>query len=189
MKRKIKLMCPLFFLLFSSAEAIAQQSNQPACALSSYANGGTVTLKGTVVDGPHDMLLSISGCPDAVVLAYGEASEQSPNLKEHGNANLKRFQKYTSAVYQGTKNHPCGSCPMYQVQATLTGKLEVATIPAGTTKDSLGLLHDASGKIVGKWGGWGHPLPFAGYRLVIFSVAYVNAQKLPNPTVPRSAMP
>lgn len=170
-----KLACPLFFLLLCSVTAAAQQSNQGACALSSYTNGQTVTLQGTVVDGPHDMLLSIPGCRDAVVLVYGEASEESPN------ANLKRFQKYTSAVYKGTKERPCESCPMYQVQAALTGKLEVATVPAGTTKDSLGILHDASGKVVGKWGGWGHPLPFAGYRLVILSVADVKARKLPKP--------
>lgn len=131
------------------------------------------------MDGPHDMLLSIPGCRDAVVLVYVEASEESPNLKEHPDANLKRFQKFTSAVYKGTKERPCELCPMYHVEAALTGKLEVATVPAGTTKDSLGLLHDASGKVVGKWGGWGHPLPFAGYRLVIFSVADVMARKLP----------
>jgi hypothetical protein len=127
------------------------------------------------------MLFSIPGCRDAVVLVYGEASEGSPNLKEHPDANLKRFQKYTSAVYRGTKESPCESCPMYQVQAAVTGKLEIATIPVGTTKDSLGLLHDASGKVVGKWGGWGHPFPFAGYRLVIFSVADVKARMLPKP--------
>lgn len=176
-----KLACPLFFLLLCSVTAAAQQSNQGACALSSYRNGQTVTLQGTVVDGPHDMLLSIPGCRDAVLLVFAEASEESPNLKEHLDANLKRFQKYTSAVYKGTKERPCESCPMYQVQAVLSGKLEVATIPAGTTKDSLGLLHDASGKVVGKWGGWGHPLPFAGYRLVIFSVANAKARKLPKP--------
>jgi hypothetical protein len=181
MTRLSKLACPLFFLLFCSATAVAQQGNQTACALSSYTNGQTVTLQGTVVDGPHDMLLSIPECRDAVVLVYGEASEESPNLKGHANANLKRFQKYTSAVYKGTKRRPCESCPMYQVQAALTGKLEVVTIPAGTTKDSLGLLHDALGKVVGKWGGWGHPLPFAGYRLMIFSVADVKARKLPKP--------
>lgn len=132
------------------------------------------------MDGPHDMLFNVAGCRDAVVLVYGEAGEESPNAV-HPNENLRLFQKYTSAVYKGTKRHPCESCPMYQVQAALTGKLQVAEIPAGITKDSLGLLHDASGKVVGKWGGWGHPLPFAKYRLMIFSAADVKARKLPRP--------
>jgi hypothetical protein len=176
-----KLACPLFLLLFCSGTVVAQQSNQADCVLSSYTNGQTVTLQGTVVDGPHDMLFSIPGCRDAVVLAYGETTEESQNREAHPNRNLKLFQKYTSAAYKGTKKHPCESCPMYKVEAALTGKLEIATIPPGTTKDSLGVLHDASGKVVGKWGGWGHPIPFAGYRLVVFSAADVKANKLPSP--------
>jgi hypothetical protein len=37
-----------------------------------------------------------------------------------------------------------------------------------------------SGKIIGTFG-WGHPGPFAAYRLVIQSVAHVKARKLPPP--------
>ncbi len=179
-RRASKLACAIFFLLFCSATAVAQQSNQIACALSSYTNGQIVTLRGTVVNGAHDMMFSIPGCPDAVVLAYREATKQSPS-EAHSNGNLKLFKKYTSAFYEKTKKHPYEPSPMYQVRAALTGKLEIATIPPGTTKDSIGLLHDESGKIVGKWGGWGHPFPFAAYRLVIFSAADVKAKKLSRP--------
>ena len=67
------------------------------------------------------------------------------------------------------------------VEATLTGKLEFASMPPGTTKDPASLLHDSSGKIVGAFG-WGHPVPFAKYRLVIQSVSDLKARKLPKPT-------
>jgi hypothetical protein len=66
------------------------------------------------------------------------------------------------------------------VEATVTGKLEIATIPAGTTKDSMGFIRDASGKILGT-SGWGHPTRTFKYRLVIFSVADVTARKLAKP--------
>jgi hypothetical protein len=67
------------------------------------------------------------------------------------------------------------------VEARLTGKLEVASMRPGTTKDPAGFLRDSSGKIVGTFG-WGHPVPFAKYRLVIESVSDVKARKLPKPT-------
>jgi hypothetical protein len=54
-------------------------------------------------------------------------------------------------------------------------------MPPGTTKDPAGFLRDSSGKIVGTFG-WGHPVPFAKYRLVIQSVSDVKARKLPRPT-------
>jgi hypothetical protein len=67
-------------------------------------------------------------------------------------------------------------CMKYgDVEATLTGTLEIASIPPGTTKDPAGFLRDLSGKVVGKWG-WGHPVPFAGYRLGIQSVSKVKFQ-------------
>jgi len=78
-------------------------------------------------------------------------------------------------------------CMKYgDVEATLTGKLEIASMPPGTTKDPTGFVRDSSGKIVGTFG-WGHPVPFAKYRLVIQSVSDVKARKLPKPTPPNTS--
>lgn len=66
------------------------------------------------------------------------------------------------------------------IEAELTGKLEIATLPAGTTKNKANFLIDSSGKIVGLFG-WEHPMPFATYRLVVQAVVGVKARKLPPP--------
>jgi hypothetical protein len=66
------------------------------------------------------------------------------------------------------------------VEAELTGELEIANMPPGATKDKANFVRDESGRIIGTFG-WGHPGPFAAYRLVIHSVGYAKAQKLPRP--------
>jgi hypothetical protein len=73
----------------------------------------------------------------------------------------KRFRKYTRSVCKSRGKNICIECTKYgDVEATLSGKLQIATVPPNTLKDQLGLLRDAWGKIVGK-SGWGHPVPFA----------------------------
>lgn len=129
------------------------------------------------------MGFDIPGCNETVLLTYaGDQDNDVSSDQLRKDENLKSFQKYTSAVYKSTKKDMCIQCMKYgDVEATLTGKLEVATIPPGTTKDPAGFLRDESGKIVGK-SGWGHPVPFAKYRFVIQSVSDVTARKLPKPT-------
>ena len=75
----------------------------------------------------------------------------------------------------------CVSCSKYDVEATLTGVLDVAPdkLPEGVYKTPLGLEYDGSGKLAGLWG-FGHP-PAWKYRLRIESVSEVAAQKLPQP--------
>lgn len=162
--------------------------NDPGCVLSTASNGQVITVRGKVENGAHDMAFSIPGCKETVLLTYaGDRDNEVSADQLRRDENLKRFQRYTSAVYKSTKKSICIQCTKYgDVEATLTGKLEIATIPPGTQKDRLGFLHDQSGKIVGKWG-WGHPVPFAGYRLVIQSVSDVKARKLPNPTTNKTA--
>jgi hypothetical protein len=74
-------------------------------------------------------------------------------------------------------------CARYRVQATLVGKLSIApdTIPEGQWKDKLGMLHDKSGKFVGK-AGFGHP-PVYRHCMAIKSVSDLKARELPEPAV------
>jgi len=171
----------LFLLAACSATAFAQDQAAP-CILDAAQNGQTITLHGKTVQQPHDLAFGIASCNDLVVLAYaGDRDAGVPSDQLHRDEDLKRFQKYTSAVYKSTKKNICVQCMQYgDVEATLTGKLEIAPMPPGTTKDPTGFLHDSSGKVVGKFG-WGHPVPFAKYRLVIQSVSDVKARKLPKP--------
>jgi hypothetical protein len=173
-----------FLLLFFACSAAAfAQNPADACVLDTAANGQAITVHGQAVDEPHDLAFKVVGCDDVVVLAYAGDQDTDVGADQlRTDENLERFKKYTSAVYKSSGKDICMECARYgDVQATLTGKLEVATIPPGTVKDSMGFLRDASGKVAGKWG-WGLPVPFARYRLVIFSAADVKAKKLPKPT-------
>jgi hypothetical protein len=154
--------------------------NNKECVLSTASNGQVITIHGKAVQEPHDLGFEIPGCKETVLLTYAGDPDTGVSATElRRDKNLARFQKYTTSTYKSTGKNICMQCMKYgDVEATLIGKLEIASIPPGTTKDRAGFLRDASGKIVGKWG-WGHPVPFAGYRLVIQSVSTVTARKVP----------
>jgi len=135
-----------------------------------------------VQNAPHDMAFSIPGCDQAVLLTYAGNQDNDVKATELRNdKNLKLFHKYTYSTYKSRGKNICGECSKYgDVEAELTGKLEIATLPPGTTKDKANFIRDSSGKIVGLFG-WGHPGPFAGYRLIIESVSQVKARKLARP--------
>jgi hypothetical protein len=170
-------------VLFFAASASAQLATGAACPLSTFTNGQIVTIHGKVESAPHDMALVVPGCSQAVVLVYaGDPESHESREKLLKDESFKRFEQYTRATYRkvGGKGI-CEQCPKYEVEAKLTGRLDVApdTIPEGQWKDKLGMLHDQSGKFVGK-AGFGHP-PIQKYRLVIESVAEVTARDLPKP--------
>jgi hypothetical protein len=154
-----------------------------ACVLATASNGQVITVHGKTVQESHDLGLEIPGCKETVLLTYAGDQDNEVSANElHRDEDLARFQKYTTSTYKSTKKSVCMQCMKYgEVEATLTGKLEIASLPPGTTKDPAGFLRDPSGKVVGRWG-WGHPVPFAGYRLVIQSVSNVTARKIPRPS-------
>lgn len=160
----------------------AASVTETACVLSTASNGQTVTVQGTVRQGPHDMGIDIPGCKEIVLLTFAGYQDNDVSGAElRRDRELRRFQKYTGSVYKGTKKNICMGCPKYgDVEGELTGKLEIATVPPGARRDASGLLWDQSGKFIGMLG-WGHPTRFARYRLVIVSAAHVKARKLPPP--------
>ncbi len=128
----------------------------------------------------HDLGLNIVGCKDLVILTFaGEYSDNGVSADQlRQDHNLSLFKKYLNSVY---KIEGCADCLKYgDVEATLTGNLQIATIPPGTTKDPFGFLHDSTGKIIGT-SGFGHPARIYKYQLVILSVSEVKARKLPKP--------
>jgi hypothetical protein len=170
---------------FAASEVVPAQS-VGGCPLSTFKNGQVVTIHGKVGQAPHDMALVIPGCSDAVVLVYaGDPESREPGEKLLKDESFKRFEKYTRATYEGKIGEKgiCMRCSKYDVEATLTGRLDVAPdpVPEGKWKDKLGMLHDQSGKFVGK-AGFGHP-PIQKYQLIIESVSDVAARKLPKPKV------
>jgi hypothetical protein len=161
---------------------IASPANESNCLLLSMRNGQKITLRGKVRSTAHDMAFDVPGCDQTVLLTYAGDRDNDVSVTElRKDKELIRFQKYTSEVYKSRGKNICMECPKFgDVEADLTGKLEVATMPDGATKDWAGFLRDRSGKLIGTYG-WGHPSPFAAYRLVIESVSQVTARKLPRP--------
>src|SRR5579884_4054218 len=119
------------------------QSDTP-CVLSTASNGQVITVHGKTAQEPHDLAFDIPGCKETVLLTYAGDRDNDVSAEQlRRDDNLKRFQKYTNSVYKSTKKNICIQCSKYgDVEATLTGKLEVATIPPGTTKDHVGFLRD-----------------------------------------------
>jgi hypothetical protein len=174
----------MWFLLaffICSATTFAQKQTD-ACILDTVTNDQTITVHGKAAQQPHDLVIGIRGCDDLVLLTYAGDQDNGVSANQlRQDKNLKNFQKYTTSTYRSRGKNICVQCMKYHdVEATLTGKLEIATIPPGTTKDQIGFLHDASGKVVGK-SGFGHPTRMFKYRLVILSVSDVKASKLPRP--------
>jgi hypothetical protein len=188
MKLKIFSVLSLFFAMIAfgqgtgmqGAEHAATGSSESKCVLSTASNGQTLTVRGRVRNTAHDMAFDIPGCNETVLLTFaGETDNEVSGSELHRDDELKRFQKYTSSVYKSSGKNICMDCPRYgDVEAELTGRLQIATMPPGATRDKANFIRDGSGKIIGTFG-WGHPGPFAGYRLVIQSVAHVKARKLP----------
>ena len=190
MKIKSFMALTIFLLCVGAIPCVAQQDinrsrtpeRNPECALSSAVNGQIITVQGEVRQGPHDMAFDIPGCKETVLLTYAGYSDSSVSASTlRSDKELKRFQKYTSSVYKSRGNNLCMGCSKFDgVKAELTGKLEISSVPPGATKDRIGRMYDSSGKFIGMWG-WGHPVSFAGYRLVIQSASHVTAQKMKRP--------
>jgi hypothetical protein len=190
MTMKILPILPVFLAVTALGQGTAMHEaghtatsvTETGCVLSTASNGQTITVQGKVRSEPHDMGFDIPGCKETVLLTFaGDQDNKVSGAELRRDGELTRFQKYTSSVYKSTGKNICMDCPKYgDVEAELTGKLEIATVPPGATRDPSGLLRDQSGKFIGT-SGWGHPSPFARYRLVILSVAHVKARKLPPP--------
>jgi hypothetical protein len=168
--------------LTAGPTGLLAQSKDAVCGLSTHTDGQIVVISGRVQQTAHDMLLQVPNCPDPVVLTYAS----DPTVKDEAaghypieDGNLSRFRKYTAVTYTSTENNICMGCYKYEVQATLTGRLDLAKPPpAGSHKDQLGFFRDQSGKVVGV-AGFGNPAPVYKYRLVIQSVSRVVAEKRP----------
>jgi hypothetical protein len=175
----------LVLLLIGAAITATQTRASESCVLDAAKNGQTVAVDGKVVQEPHDLAFEVTGCVERVILAYAGDSETHVRADRlRVDKRLKQFQKYTSAVYRGDKNNTCMQCARYtDVEATLSGVLDIAVISTGTTKDTMGFLHDESGRVVGT-SGFGHPTRMFKYQLVVLSVLNVRARKLPQPKQP-----
>ena len=149
-------------------EGAAQQQELDSCILKTYRSGDKVNLIGSMSVNPHNLLITVSGCSSAVLVEYPSTlntSEQGALSPLEEDNNLKEMNTLLS---DRSNKH---------ITANLFGRLDIApTIPEGT-KNVLGFLVDGSGKRVGRYEGFGHPLPTYAYRLVLQSVSSINASQ------------
>jgi hypothetical protein len=127
-----------------------------------------VILTGEAVHGAHDGLVRLAGCTDEVLLDYADdpnISRPKPTLRR--DEMFRRFTEYFNAEQAAPPNAICKGCWKYRVTAVFEGRLDVT--------ESAGLKKDAkTGKVTGIVG-FGHPMPFTRYRLVLTSVSKVEA--------------
>jgi hypothetical protein len=83
--------CLTLLLLLSSATAFCQNADREACSFLASSNKEEITLRGKIGDGPHDMLLIVPHCDDAIVLIYaGDSEADVPAARLVANQNLKK---------------------------------------------------------------------------------------------------
>jgi hypothetical protein len=161
-------------LLFAT---VACAQSQSTCPLSTAKNGEMVNLEGEAIHGAHDGLLRLAGCKDEVVLAYADdPSLSQPKLNSRKDEMFKRFRELFNAEQDVQPNSVCKECWKYRVTAKFEGRLDI-TESAGWKKNS------KTGKIEGIVG-YGHPIPFTRYRLVVVSVTKVEAVEMAVSSIP-----
>jgi hypothetical protein len=163
-------------LVIVSSRAVSAQVSEPTtCQLNDLNKGKEVSVRGTVVDAPHDFIFAVSGCKDVVVLEFSGIKRDLVSTNEGARKNLARFERFSRIEGKCPHGKRCGDRPAYKVDAILIGRLEAGSIPDGYWKDGLGYLHDQSGRITGKFG-FGHP-PVYKYRLTVRAVSKVGLHK------------
>lgn len=152
--------------MLATAAVYAQE--QTACSLAEFRNRDEITLKGEVFPTAHDTFLRPAGCSERVVLVYGDdPSLGTGKLAVTKDKKLRQYALYVRAEQKPAGVTICKECWKYRVTAELQGRLDIAP-SAGWKKDA------QSGKVIGIEG-FGHPLPFTRYRLVISRVLSVEA--------------
>jgi hypothetical protein len=139
------------------------------CIVGTAKNGEVVKIRGELFPTAHDRFIQPVGCPDdRVILVYGDdASLGEAKLSVRRDDSFRQFKKYADEEQPSKANEICMQCPRYRVTADFEGRLDIVP-SAGWKKDS------KTGKVTGIEG-FGHPLPFTRYRLVMTGVSNVDA--------------
>lgn len=155
--------------------ALLAQSKEP-CLLKTASHGDSVKVRAEVFTTGHDTFIRPTHCevsPDnRVILIWGD----DPSLGV-GKINIIRdssfseFNRLIKATHPLPPNGFGVGESRYRVVADFQGRLEIAA--------SAGLKRDSKGKKIVGMEGFGHPMPFTRFRLVLTSVSRIeeNEQK------------
>lgn len=161
----------MFGIVLSAVPVLAQSGQ---CFIETVKNGTLVTVRGVVFPGGHDMFIRPEQCPDnRVIVTYGDDPALGRGrLQVKRDDSFQAFERYLKEQQPSKPNEICQQCPKYQVTAELSGRLDIA--PSAGVK-----RNPKTGKATGLEG-YGHPLPFTRFRLVLTSVANVTVKELPS---------
>ena len=148
----------LLLILFWTGHTWAEHLKQTACVISPEQSGRIVTVRGKLVHAAHDLLLMLPNCERVVVIYEDEPTPE-----------VRRFQAVVNAPYKWKGRGTCIHCYKYEVEATIVGRLEVS--------DQAGWIRDEKDQRIIGISGFGHPVPFTRYQLVIHSVSSVETKK------------
>ena len=153
-----------------SAVPVMAQSGK--CVIETAKNGTVIKVRGVVFPGGHDLFIRPKQCPEnRVIVTYGDDLALGPSrLQVQRDDSFQAFERYLKEQRPSKPNEVCQQCSKYQVTAELTGRLDIA--PSAGVK-----RNPKTGKAAGLEG-YGHPLPFTRFRLVLTSVADVRAKEL-----------
>jgi hypothetical protein len=158
----------LLLLLLSQA---SWGTSGQECPLGANLNGQETTLHGRVWRTAHNVVVRPDACSDVVVLAFaGDWDSAVGADRLQRDKNLKRFQKYLFAVRKHSGPGLCLECYLYDVDATLSGRLDAS--------DRVGFRTSLDGSRVTGFDGFGLPMPFSAYRLTIVRVRDVRPIRL-----------
>jgi len=151
---------------------VAVSAQRGKCIVETAQNGSIVKVRGVILSGGHDLILRPEQCPESrVIVVYGDdARLEKDRLKVNRNDSFRLFKHYLEEQQPAKPNVYCQSCPKYQVTADFTGRLDVAA--------SAGLKRDpTTGKAIGLEG-FGDPMPFSRFRLVVTEISKVEAKEI-----------
>ena len=169
----LKLLTALMLFLATGFGEVPIQKD--ACIVVTAKNRAVVKIRGLILSGGHDLILRPEQCPEnRVILVYGDdPSLAEDKLKMKRNESFLRFEQFLREQQPAKPNEYCQSCPKYQVTADFTGRLDI-TASAGLKRDPL------TGKAIGIEG-FGDPLPYSRFRLLVTEVSNVVAKEIGSP--------
>jgi hypothetical protein len=149
--------------------AIPATAQTVGCVIDAARNGEVVKIRGQVFATGHDVFVRPNGCQDnRVVLVYGDdRSLGKAKLAMKRDESFQQFEKYLNEQQPSKPDEICKECPKYRITADFDGRLDIAP-SAGLKKDP------KTGKVIGIEG-FGHPVPFTRYQLVVTGVSDVEA--------------
>lgn len=139
-----------------------------SCPLTKATNRDNLVLRGEVFPTSHDTFIRPVGCDERVIIVFGDSAELGElRIPVRRDQTLQHYEEYLLAEQEVEGATLCRECWKYRVIAEFQGRLDI--------RPAAGLQRDPASRKATGVEGFGHPVPFTRYRLVVMSVLRVEA--------------